>query len=84
MSRKRIEARKKKPGERKSVNCCSLQMSAAWTTFRNCSRIPSLNSWKMVWMRSWKKTLDTAGTHKNTSKVDFGYLTCLLWRYHII
>ena len=36
----RIEARKKKLVEQKSVNCCRWQISTAWTTSRTCSRKP--------------------------------------------
>src|SRR5699024_1811566 len=39
---------KKMPVERRSVNFCRWQTSAAWMTSRTCSRRPLPNSWRTV------------------------------------
>src|SRR5699024_4020781 len=52
--------RKKMPVERKSVNYCRWQTSAAWMTSRTCSRRPLPNSWRTVWRQNWTRIWATA------------------------
>ena len=56
----RIVPRKKMPGEKKYVSCCRWQTSAAWMTFRVCSRRPLPSSWRTAWRQSWMTSWATA------------------------